>query len=240
MNVEGKVVLVTGAAGGLGAILCQTFCEAGAQVVATDLAWPIDEERHAATLVLDVRSEPGWSDTVQEIMRRFQRLDVLVNNAGVAPPSDSPPLAGEPWETVLGVNATGTFLGLRHAIPAMSRGGGGSIVNIASIAAHAGMDFVHMAYGASKAAVVSMTRTAAVQFAHQGIRVNAVLPGLMERMASARQGAPSHRQTFLPKIPMRRAGAHQEVAAAVRFLASDASSYVTGTELVVDGGYLAQ
>ena len=262
MSVAGKIVLITGAAGGLGVALCRSFREGGADVVATDLSREDVElagKRAAAdgalgasgvagvagvagivARSLDVRRDDDWAACVGEVVGTFGRLDVLVNNAGVLSPSGGPPLAGEPWDEVLAVNAKGVFLGMKHAIPAMARGGGGSIVNVSSVAALAGIDFVHLAYGASKSAVIGMTRTAAVQFAAQGIRVNAVVPGLMERMASTRPGAPSHRDEFLPRVPLRRSGTHREVAAAIRFLASEEASYVTGIAMPVDGGYLAQ
>jgi NAD(P)-dependent dehydrogenase (short-subunit alcohol dehydrogenase family) len=260
MTVEGKVVLVTGAAGGLGVALCRAFADGGAHVVATDLsrdavaaatgagAAPAGTASRVVARSLDVRREPQWSALVQEVLQRYGRLDVLVNNAGVLSPSGCAPLAHEPWDEVFDVNARGVFLGMRHAIPAMTAGppgsAGGAVVNVSSIAALAGIDFVHMSYGAAKSAVISMTRTAAVQFAAQGVRVNAVVPGVMQRMASARSSsgapAPSHRDEFLPRVPMGRAATHREVAAAVRFLASDEASYVTGIAMAVDGGYLAQ
>jgi NAD(P)-dependent dehydrogenase (short-subunit alcohol dehydrogenase family) len=256
MTVAGKVVLITGAAGGLGVALCRAFAEGGAHVVATDLsrdavaaatgagtAPPADGSLVMARS-LDVRREPQWSALVQEVLQRYGRLDVLVNNAGVLSPSGCPPLAHEPWDEVFDVNARGVFLGMKHGIPAMTAGAGGAVVNVSSIAALAGIEFVHMSYGAAKSAVISMTRTAAVQFAAQGVRVNAVVPGVMARMASARSSggapAPSHRDEFLPRVPMGRAATHREVAAAVRFLASDEASYVTGIAMAVDGGYLAQ
>jgi NAD(P)-dependent dehydrogenase (short-subunit alcohol dehydrogenase family) len=134
----------------------------------------------------------------------------------------------------------GSFLGMKYAIPAMQRAGGGSIVNISSISGFVGQDAIHMAYNASKGAVRLMTKSAAVQYAKAGIRVNSVYPGVMPPMRTSQASAdPARRAVMLANVPMGRAGRREEVGYAVLFLASDEASYITGTELVVDGGYLA-
>jgi NAD(P)-dependent dehydrogenase (short-subunit alcohol dehydrogenase family) len=138
------------------------------------------------------------------------------------------------------VNAKGVFLGMKHAIPVMERAGAGAIVNISSVSGFVGQKGIHMAYNASKGAVRLMTKAAAVQYARAGIRVNSVHPGLMPAMRSSKATAdPAFRQALLEGVPMGRAGRVEEVAYAVLFLASDEASYITGTELVVDGGWLA-
>ena len=140
----------------------------------------------------------------------------------------------------MGVNAKGVFLGMKHAVPAMRQAGGGAIVNISSISGFVGQDRLHMAYNASKGAVRIMTKSAAVQYARDGIRVNSVHPGLMPPMRTSKVSAdPSWRKPLLEAIPLKREGRVEEVAHAVLFLASDEASYITGTELVVDGGFLA-
>ncbi len=140
----------------------------------------------------------------------------------------------------MNVNAKGVFLGMKHAIPAMRRAGGGAIVNISSISGFAGQEGIHMGYNASKGAVRIMTKSAAVQFARDGIRVNSVHPGFMPPMRTSRMSAdPVWREKALRGVPLRREGRVEEVAYAVLFLASDEASYITGTELVVDGGLLA-
>jgi NAD(P)-dependent dehydrogenase (short-subunit alcohol dehydrogenase family) len=144
------------------------------------------------------------------------------------------------WETLMNVNAKGVFLGMKHAIPAMQRAGAGAIVNISSISGFVGQDRIHMGYNASKGAVRLMTKSAAVQYAKDGIRVNSVHPGVLPPMRTSKVSAdPAWREKTLRAVPMKREGRVEEVAYAVLFLASDEASYITGTELVVDGGYLA-
>ena len=149
-------------------------------------------------------------------------------------------LSSAAWDKVMAVNAKGVFLGMKYAIPLMRQARGGAIVNISSISGFVGQDGVHMAYNASKGAVRIMTKTAAVQFAPDGIRVNSVHPGFMPPMRTSKTSAdPEWRAKMLSAVPMKREGRVEEVAHAVLFLASDEASYITGTELVVDGGYLA-
>src|ERR687894_213500 len=170
----------------------------------------------------------------------FGRLDILVNNAGVSGSSGVDLFDTAAWDKVMEVNAKGVFLGLKYAIPAMRQAGGGSIVNISSISGFVGQDYIHMAYNASKGAVRLMTKSAAVQHAKDGIRVNSVHPGVMPPMRTSRVTANAEqRQRMLAQVPMGREGRREEVGYAVLFLASDEASYITGTELVVDGGYLA-
>jgi NAD(P)-dependent dehydrogenase (short-subunit alcohol dehydrogenase family) len=149
-------------------------------------------------------------------------------------------LSTEAWDRVMAINAKGVFLGMQQVIPDMQRTGGGAIVNISSISGFVGQDYVHMAYNASKGAVRIMTKSAAVQYAKDGIRVNSVHPGVMPPMRTSRTTAdPATRRRMLAQVPMGREGRREEVAYAVLFLASDEASYITGTELVVDGGFLA-
>jgi 3(or 17)beta-hydroxysteroid dehydrogenase len=144
------------------------------------------------------------------------------------------------WERLMAVNAKGVFLGIKYAVPAMQQAGGGAIVNISSISGFVGQDYIHMAYNASKGAVRILTKSAAVQYAKDGIRVNSVHPGIMPPMRSSRGTAdPERRRLMIAQVPMGREGRREEVGAAVLFLASDEASYITGTELVVDGGFLA-
>jgi 3(or 17)beta-hydroxysteroid dehydrogenase len=172
--------------------------------------------------------------------RHFGRLDVLVNNAGVSGSAEEDLYSTEAWHRIMGINATGVFLGIKHAIPAMIASGGGSIVNLSSIAGIVGSEGIHMAYNASKAAVRLMTKSTAVQHAKDNIRANSVHPGVMPAMRTAgRTADPAVRAQRMNVIPMRRAGEVDEVAYAILFLASEESSYVTGTELHVDGGALA-
>jgi NAD(P)-dependent dehydrogenase (short-subunit alcohol dehydrogenase family) len=189
---------------------------------------------------LDVTSETEWQAAVAAAVSAFGRLDVLVNNAGISGSFDPDTLSTAAWDRLMDVNAKGVFLGMKHGIGQMQKNGGGSIVNISSISGFVGQSAIHMAYNASKGAVRIMTKTAAVQYAKDGIRVNSVHPGMLPPMRSSKASAdPAWRDKMIKAVPMKREGRVEEVAHAVLFLASDEASYITGTELVVDGGYLA-
>jgi len=169
----------------------------------------------------------------------FGRLDILVNNAGLSG-AVTDRMDVEYFDRLMSVNARGNFLGMKYAIPAMRKTGGGSIVNMSSMSGIVGQEFVHMGYNGAKAAIRLMTKSAAVQYAKDGIRVNSVHPGLMPPMRTSVSAAdPELREKIIESIPMRRAGRVEEAAYAIVFLASDEASYITGTELVVDGGAVA-
>jgi NAD(P)-dependent dehydrogenase (short-subunit alcohol dehydrogenase family) len=249
MRLAGKVALITGGASGMGQSEATIFAREGARVVVADLleaqgkdvAAAITKAGGQARFVrLDVTSEAEWAAAVAAAVAAFGKLDVLVNNAGISGTFDPDTLSTGAWDTLMSVNAKGVFLGMKHAIPAMRQAGGGAIVNISSISGFVGQDRIHMAYNASKGAVRLMTKSAAVQFARDGVRVNSVHPGVMPPMRTSKASAdPAWREKTLRAVPMKREGRVEEVAYAVLFLASDEASYITGTELVVDGGYLA-
>jgi len=187
-----------------------------------------------------VTSEAAWGEAMAATLSSFGKLDVLVNNAGISGTFDPDTLSVSAWDRLMDVNAKGVFLGMKHAIPLMEKAGGGAIVNISSVSGFVGQKGIHMAYNASKGAVRLMTKSAAVQYARSGIRVNSVHPGVMPAMSTSKATAdPVFREKMLAGVPMRREGRVEEVAYAVLFLASDEASYITGTELVVDGGWLA-
>jgi NAD(P)-dependent dehydrogenase (short-subunit alcohol dehydrogenase family) len=250
MRLAGKVALITGAASGMGQSEALVFAREGARVVVADVLDP--EGRQTAEKIgaaggsarfvrLDVTSERDWQQAVETTLAQFGKLDVLVNNAGISGTFDPDPLSTPAWDALINVNAKGVFLGMKSAIPVMQRAGGGAIVNISSISGFAGQTGVHMAYNASKGAVRIMTKSAAVQYARDGIRVNSVHPGFMPPMRTSKGSAdPQWRAAMLATVPMKREGRVEEVAHAVLFLASDEASYITGTEVVVDGGFLAQ
>jgi NAD(P)-dependent dehydrogenase (short-subunit alcohol dehydrogenase family) len=249
MRLAGKVALITGGASGMGQSEAMLFAREGARVVVADLL-EVEGRQVADKIVgaggqarfhkLDVTSEPGWTEAVEATVRAFGTLDVLVNNAGISGTFDPDTLSTTAWDTLMAVNAKGVFLGMKHAIPRMRQAGGGSIVNISSISGFVGQPMLHMAYNASKGAVRVMTKSAAVQYAQDGIRVNSVHPGVLPPMRSSKVSAdPEWRARMLRAVPMKREGRVGEVAYAVLFLASDEASYITGTELVVDGGFLA-
>jgi len=249
MRLAGKVALITGGASGMGQSEAMIFAREGARVVVADLLEVEGRQvadkiaaggGQARFVALDVTSEGGWEQAVETAVSAFGRLDVLVNNAGISGSFDPDTLSTSAWDALMNVNAKGVFLGMKHAIPRMRAAGGGAIVNISSISGFVGQPMLHMAYNASKGAVRIMTKAAAVQYAQDNIRVNSVHPGVMPPMRTSKVSAdPEWRAKMLRAVPMKREGRVEEVAHAVLFLASDEASYITGTELVVDGGYLA-
>lgn len=249
MRLDGKVALITGGASGMGASMARIFAGEGAKVVVADLledegkrvAADITQANGAALFHrLDVSSEAAWKAAVEATLAAFGRLDILVNDAGLSGSAVEDLFDTAAWDTLMAVNARGTFLGMKFAIPVMQAQGGGSIVNISSISGITGQQQIHVAYNASKGAVRTLTKAAAVQHGADNIRVNSVHPGLMPPMRSSKRTAdPEVRAKMLRQVPMGRAGRAEEVAHAVLFLASDEASYITGAELYVDGGYLA-
>jgi NAD(P)-dependent dehydrogenase (short-subunit alcohol dehydrogenase family) len=249
MRLEGKVALISGSARGMGEAEARIFAKEGAAVVVADLM-ETEGQKIAADITadggtarflrLDVTDEADWQEAVATTTSTYGKLDILVNNAGISGTYTPDTLSTEAWDRLLDVNAKGVFLGMKYAIPAMQRAGGGSIINISSISGFVGQNDIHMGYNASKGAVRLMTKSAAVQYAKDGIRVNSVHPGVMPPMQTSNLTAnPEYRQVMLAQVPMGREGRREEVGYAVLFLASDEASYITGIELPVDGGFLA-
>jgi NAD(P)-dependent dehydrogenase (short-subunit alcohol dehydrogenase family) len=246
-RLAGKVVLISGGARGMGSAEARLFAREGARVVVGDV---LDAEGaavagaigEAATFVrLDVVREDDWARAVALAVERYGALNVLINNAGIGGSSRVEDTTIEAWDRVMDVNAKGVFLGTRAAIPALRRAGGGSIVNIASQLGLVGMDDSSPQYTASKGAVRLLTKTTALQYAREGIRCNSVHPGpILTPMTEQRRADPVVYQRMLSRIPMGRYGTADEVALAVLYLASDESAFVTGSELVIDGGWTAQ
>jgi NAD(P)-dependent dehydrogenase (short-subunit alcohol dehydrogenase family) len=249
MRLAGKVALITGGASGMGASEASLFAREGARVVVGDvlLAEGQDVVRtiekaggQARFVALDVTREADWQAAVAAAVAAFGKLDVLVNNAGISGGIAPDPLDTAAWDRLMDVNAKGVFLGMKHAIPAMRRAGGGAIVNITTNSGKVGQDRIHMGYNPTKGAGRVMTKSAAVQAARDGIRVNSVHPGILPPMRTSTLSAdPEWRAKTLRAVPLGREGRVEEVAHAVLFLASDEASYITGVELPVDGGYLA-
>jgi len=246
MRLKDKVAIVTGAASGMGAATARIFAREGAFVVLTDIS-EADGQRvareignRAQFIRHDVSKEADWAKVVAETVKAHGRIDILVNNAGVSG-SDPDRFSLKTWDEQMEINAKGVFLGMRAVIPEMQKARKGSIVNISSISGIAGQSFVHMGYNAAKGAVRTMTKAAAVQFGRDNIRVNSVHPGVMPPMKTSKLSAdPEVRARVLKAIPMGRFGEVDEVANTNLFLASDEASYITGAEIVVDGGFIAQ
>lgn len=246
MRLAGKVAIISGAASGMGAATARLFAREGAKVVIADVLE--HEGRQVAESIgdaanferLDVTDEANWETVVDATAARFGKLNVLVNNAGISGSAEQDFYSTAAWHRIMAINATGAFFGIKYAVPAMREARGGSIVNLSSIAGIIGSEHVHMAYNASKAAVRVMTKSVAVQHAKDGIRANSVHPGVMPPMrTSGRTADPAIRADRMRFIPMRRPGEVDEVAYAILFLASDESSYITGSEIHVDGGAIA-
>jgi meso-butanediol dehydrogenase/(S,S)-butanediol dehydrogenase/diacetyl reductase len=247
----GNVVLVTGSASGIGFATARRFGEAQATVVMTDV------ERAAATdaaarlardgldvhaFVLDVRLEAHWARVMRRIEKRFARLDVVVNNAGVGKPGPLVATSLADWRFVTSVNLDGVFLGIKHGIGALARHGGGAIVNVSSIIGTVAT-LNSASYAAAKGAVRQLSKVAALECAAagNGIRVNCVLPGYVDLPRRGAKAMSADRRARLTRAtPMARFAMPREIADTIFFLASDQASYVTGADLIVDGGYTAQ
>jgi len=255
-RMAGKVALVSGAGSGLGAETARRLAEEGATVAVTDLrpaaADAVSGQIRAAggraqSMMLDVVNESLWRRAIERTEREFGKLDVLVNNAGTAEGTWIHKLTLEQWRRVQSINLDGVFLGIKIAAEAMQRAGGGSIVNISSVAGLVGIGRGASAYCASKGGVTLLTRAAALEFAElkRNIRVNSVHPGFMqtpmlEGVISASRDPDTARQAMIDGEPLGRLGEPADIANAVLYLASDESKFVTGSQLVVDGGYYAR
>lgn len=239
-----KVALVTGAAGGIGTATVDLFAAEGAAVIAADICVPSTPAGGIA-ITLDVTEETDWRHAIAQVQDRFGRLDVLVNNAGLGTAGSLEDTTIEDWRRVMSVNVDGVFLGMKHAVPLM-KDGGGAIVNLSSVAGLTAAPQM-AAYAASKGAVRALSRSAAIHCTGLGypIRVNAVLPGfadtaMLDGLTDALGEAERVKRKLAERQPMGRLGTPEEIARAVLYLASDDSSYTTGSELVVDGGFTAR
>ncbi|MFB4303109.1 SDR family NAD(P)-dependent oxidoreductase [Actinomadura sp. NTSP31] len=247
-RLAGKVALITGATGGIGTATAELFAREGARLVITDVAeGPLHdlarriEERGAEVVAagLDVSSARRWDEVIAIVRDRFGTLDVLVNIAGVVDWPGVEDTREDDWDRVIDVNQKGTWLGMKAAMPLLRASGDASVVNTSSVLGLVGSGAA-AAYQASKGAVRLLTKTAAVEYARQGVRVNSVHPGVIATpMIQDILDEEGDEQPDVRRTPMRRAGRAAEIAPAFLFLACDESSFVTGSELVVDGGLTA-
>ncbi len=242
MRLQNKVAIITGAGNGMGEADARLFAREGARLVLTDLdetrgqlvvADIVKDGGQASFLKADASSEADWRGVLDHALNLHGQLDILVNNAGISS-SSADPESIDAWDRLININAKSAYLGTQLASEIMKKAGRGSIVNISSIYGNVGGPTGHPAYHASKAAVRNLTKAMAVRLAPHGVRVNSVHPGFMTPMVSAMKARPN-RDVL---APMGRTGKPIEVAYGVLFLASDEASYVTGTELVIDGGFL--
>jgi len=247
MRLKDKVALITGAGSGIGRQTALLFSREGAAVVAVDVNEPAAKEtagmiQNAIAVKADVSRAGDAQNMIAAAEKRFGRLNILFNNAGIMHSKDDDAITTpeEVWDLTLDINAKGVFLGCKFGIPALQRAGGGSVINTASFVARLGAATAQVAYTASKGAVLAMTRELAVIHARQNIRVNALSPGpLKTELLMSFLDTEAKKQRRLVHVPMGRFGEAEEIAKAALFLASDESSYMTGTEFLVDGGITA-
>lgn len=253
MRLDGKVAIVTGGASGIGAATSRLFAREGARgIVIADVnetagrALEAELTQAGGNVMfrnLDVTQAAQWAEAIEAVLAQYGRLDILVNNAGRGGPISRPIVeetTEEAWDLMFAANAKGVFLGTKHAIPAMRRAGGGSVINVVSVYALVGSS-LGTAYSASKGAARAFTRTAAVQYAAEGIRVNSVFPGFVETpMTRDLHAQPGVREERTAMTPLGRLATPEDIAWGILFLASDESSYMTGSELVIDGGMTAR
>ncbi len=249
MRLQGKVAIITGGARGQGAAEARMFVREGAKVVFGDI---LDDEGRqveaeitaaggeAVYVRLDVTDEDAWREAVGTAVSRFGKVDILVNNAGIASWNAGDDATVEEWDRIMEVNAKGVFLGTKAVIPAMRAAGGGSIINISSISGMVGQTNIHPGYNASKGAVRILTKSTAVQHAAEGIRCNSIHPGPVKTPMTERGWSdPEWLQAMRRRTPLGRYADPDEIAYGVLFLASDESSFMTGSEMVIDGGVTA-
>jgi cyclopentanol dehydrogenase len=249
-RLDGKVILISGGARGQGALETELFIAEGAKVVFGDI---LDDEGRsveqritesggeAVYTHLDVTRDSDWEEAVHVAVGRFGKLDVLVNNAGIANADSIEDTSEELWDRIMQVNTKGVFLGTRKVLPAMRRAGGGSIINVSSIAGILGRPLTGSAYSASKGAVRTFTKTTAIQHASEGIRCNSIHPGPVDTpMLAGISDNPTVLAQRTDEVPLGRLGHSRDIAYGALYLASDESAWITGIELIIDGGITAK
>lgn len=242
-RLNNKVAIITGGASGIGESMVDLFAQEGAIVIAADIneaaLEKASQKQNVYGMKLNVASDEDWQALAKAVNERFGKIDILVNNAGISSEKPYQEINAEDWQKMLTINGFGPFAGMKHVTPYMAAQNKGSIINISSYTALIGQGFNH--YSASKGAVRTISKAAAAAFGRQGIRVNALFPGIIETpMTQALSTSKELLGRLIQATPLQRLGQASDIAQAALFLASDDSSYITGSELVIDGGYSAQ
>lgn len=242
-KLDGKVAIVTGGASGIGEGMVDLFQAEGAIVIAADIneeaLQRASEKENVHGMKLNVASDEEWAAFAKEVKEKFGRIDILINNAGISSEKGFADIDLDDWQKMMAINGFGPFAGMKHVAPIMAEQKSGSIVNISSYTAQIGQGFNH--YSASKGAVRAISKAAATTFGRQGIRVNALFPGIIETpMTQSLSTSKELLDRLVQATPLQRLGKPADIANAALFLASDDSSYITGAELIIDGGFSAQ
>ncbi len=242
-RLDNKIAIITGGASGMGAAMAELFSKEGATVIAADIneenLAKISELANVEGMKLDVSSDENWAQVTKAVVEKYGRIDILINNAGIAGKKMPADITEQDWAMMHKINSFGPFIGIKHVSKYMIEAGKGSIVNTSSYTAIIGSGFNE--YSASKGSLRAIARAAAAEFGQFNIRVNTVFPGVIETPMTANIGQFKEAMDMLIRAtPMGRLGQAEEVAKAILFLASDEASYITGGELVIDGGYSAR
>lgn len=242
-SVEGKVAIITGGASGIGRKMVDVFAEEGAIVIAADVnekaLEEVNELENVESVKLDISSDEEWKRVVEQIIEKHGKIDILLNNAGISSEKSIGETTIDDWNLMLKINGFGPFLGMKYVIPEMVKQGKGSVVNSSSYTAKVGMGL--NAYTASKGAVRSISKAAATEYGHAGVRVNAIFPGVIETpMTQTLQSSQDVVKQLIAMTPLQRLGQPEDIAKAALFLASDDAAYITGAELTIDGGFTAR
>lgn len=235
MRLEDKVAIITGGVSGIGESMVDLFAVEGATVIAADINEnaldKANRKENVTAAKLDVSSDESWEQLAKEVIERFGKIDILVNNAGISSEKPFTDIKAEDWQLMMSINSFGPFAGIKHVAPLMAEAGQGSIINLSSYTAQIGQGFNH--YSASKGA--------ATQFGRSGVRVNALFPGIIETpMTAGLDKAKALVEQLVQATPLQRLGKPEDIANAALYFASDESSYITGAELIIDGGFCAQ
>lgn len=242
-KLSNKVAIVTGGASGMGKRMVELFQEEGASVIAADInkeqLQEVSKMENVEGIHLDVSSEESWVNLTHQVMNNYGKIDVLINNAGISSEKTVKDITIDDWDVMMRINSFGPFAGMKHVVPYMVEQKSGAIVNISSYTAQIGMGL--NTYSALKGAVRAISKAAATQYGQSGIRVNAVFPGVIQTpMTEGLNESSETVERLIRATPLQKLGTPDDVARSVLFLASDDAGYITGAELVIDGGFSAQ